>query len=72
MYVYCVDIVRIKQMKKGTPKIKVRVGADVCVSLKEQTIEACEILGMSLTDIIVEAFKTKVKEAQKESQKVSA
>jgi len=59
-------------MKKGTAKIKVRVVADVCVSLKEQTIEACEILEMSITDIIVEAFKAKVKEAQKVSQKVSA
>jgi len=59
-------------MKQGTAKVKTTVNAKISAALKEQTIEACEILEMSITDIIVEAFKAKVKEAQKVSQKVSA
>jgi len=59
-------------MKQGTAKVKTTVNAKISAALKEQTIEACEILEMSITDIIIEAFKAKVKEAQKVSQKVSA
>ena len=59
-------------MKQGTAKVKTTVNAKISSALKEQTIEACEILEMSITDIIIEAFKAKVKEAQKVSQKVSA
>ena len=58
-------------MKQGTAKVKTTVNAKISAALKEQTIEACEILEMSITDIIIEAFKAKVKEAQKVSQKVS-
>jgi len=59
-------------MKQGTAKVKTTVNAKISAALKDQTIEACEILEMSITDIIIEAFKAKVKEAQKVSQKVSA